>query len=56
MLCGVSWRTKFGIIWHDYVARNDLKSAIVSVTGFRTPSLVWNALRFNHLRRLLDEN
>jgi len=44
----------FAIIWQDYVARNDLESAIVSVIGIRTPSLVWNVLRFNHLRRSLD--
>ena len=44
----------FAILWQDYAASNDLGGAIVSVTGVRTPSVVWNALRFNHLRRRLD--
>jgi hypothetical protein len=44
----------FAILWQDYVARNDLKGAIASISGIRTPLLVWNALHFNHLRRSLD--
>ena len=44
----------FVILWQDHVVSNDLGGAIASVTGIRTPPLVWSALRFNHLRRSLD--
>jgi hypothetical protein len=44
----------FTILWQDYLARDDPKSAIASVTGARTPTLVWSALHFNHLRHALD--
>ena len=44
----------FALLWQDYVARNDLKAALAAITGIRTPSLVWNALHFDHLRRSLD--
>lgn len=35
-------------------ARLEIALAMISITGVRTPSLVWNVLRFDHLRRSLD--
>jgi hypothetical protein len=44
----------FAILWQDYAGSNDIENAIASATGIGTPSRVWNALRFEHLRRSLD--
>jgi hypothetical protein len=44
----------FGVLWQDYVARNDPRATLGSISGIATPSLVWNALHFNRLRQSLD--
>jgi hypothetical protein len=44
----------FGVLWQDYVAANDVKKAVLSVTGARTPSLLWNALHFDRLHHTLE--
>jgi len=44
----------FAILWQDHAASNDLGGAIASVTGLGTPSRVWDASRFEHLRRSLN--
>jgi hypothetical protein len=44
----------FAILWQDHAASNDLGSAIASVSGIEAPVEVWDASRFEHLRRSLD--
>jgi hypothetical protein len=44
----------FAILWQDYVASNNPRSAIASVVGIGAPSKVWDALRFEHLRRSME--
>jgi hypothetical protein len=51
---GVSVLLLFAVLWQDYGVRNDPIPALASVTGIRTPSLVWNVLHFERLRQKLD--
>ena len=44
----------FAILWQDHAASSDLGGAMVSATGIGTPSRVWEASRFEHLRRSLE--
>jgi hypothetical protein len=44
----------FALLWQGHLAKDDPKGAIASVTGARTPALVWSALHLNDLRRSLD--
>jgi hypothetical protein len=44
----------FAVFWQDNVGRWGLKQVIVGITGIRTPSLVWHALRFGDLKRQLS--
>jgi hypothetical protein len=44
----------FAVLWQDYAASDDLPAAIAAVSGIDTPLRVWNASRFERLRRSLD--
>jgi hypothetical protein len=44
----------FAILWQDHAATDDLGDSIASVSGIGTPSQVWDASRFEHLRSSLD--
>jgi len=54
LVAGVGVLLLFAVLWQDYAVRHDLMAALASVTGIRTPSLVWNVLHFEGLRRTLD--
>jgi hypothetical protein len=44
----------FVVLWQDHAASDDLPGAIIAVSGIDTPLRVWNASRFERLRRSLD--
>jgi hypothetical protein len=44
----------FATLCQDYVGRFGLRDTIQAITGLRAPSLIWHALRFGNLRRILS--